>query len=539
MQRQPLRPVLNNNRCSLSLRKSWDLSLPRSAHLHYPRAAYCESLHLIFQADLIGRRPMDDRHSAPATESLPLLRNESNPRPYQAYCITEASRPPTPDVPTPKPLRIRTPLATPLAEQRESEPRQSTINSIVKALAIKFEQGCITTCQVERDKEHGRGIPPNENPRSGNTSLEIDDHIVQAVTPRGSHPLMTTESTVCDRTPSHLRMQQSSPTYVALSPTYRCKPLPHHANIATMEHRPLPPLPLEPILNAGVYDLISERVLCQSPTPSRRGDQQNKTPYTSFDPENGGLQATSSPSRYLDRDPTETLRSGNTSEAEVSYTDLRSLQADGFSQRCCPAAQQDEALLGVTQLPSAEELYNPHGLLADMEETRRAHRRTRPKDAKFRYLFGSRPPVRLDNPPPEPPHRPAPILTSIPQSNNVSDQPSTDTYFFAPQPSSTPAKVDTQAGPRPPPWVSTDNLEMRRQMRSDAREREDARKYRLTTDSGSSTYKGSDSTDSLRENTMRREVEEYREQVLRIYPDLEFDGRAGEGRRRRWCCVVM
>ncbi|KAF1919150.1 hypothetical protein BDU57DRAFT_536163 [Ampelomyces quisqualis] len=420
---------------------------------------------------------MDDSHSAPlgtqegsATKILPLLRGHSGSRPYQAYCVTEPSRTPTPDPLTPEPLRIRSSLAGP----HEDEPRNPPSNAIVRALAVRFQLGGITTFQEQKDEEHGRKLPPNEGSRSRSTMLAIDHHITQAATPRGSHPLTTSKSTVCDRTPSHLRMQQTTQTYGAISPKYRRKPLPQHANISTMERHPLPPLPLEPIPNAEVHDIVPKRALCQSPTPFRAVDDQNKTYFAS------------------------------------------------------------------TQLPSADELYTPRGFLSDIEDFRRAPRRTQPKDAKFRYQFGRRPSIRFDNPPPTPPHRSAPITTNSSQPNQVGDHSIRDNYFAPLSLSSNlVAKVDTQLGPRPPPWGSTDNLEMRRQTRSDAREREDARKYRLTADSGSSLYKGSDSTDSLRENTMRREVEEYREQVLRIYPDMEFNGRAGEGGRRRCCCVVM
>jgi hypothetical protein len=37
---------------------------------------------------------------------------------------------------------------------------------------------------------------------------------------------------------------------------------------------------------------------------------------------------------------------------------------------------------------------------------------------------------------------------------------------------------------------------------------------------------------------MRREVEEYKAQVLRVYPDMEFDGEAGKGGRECACNVM-
>jgi hypothetical protein len=114
-----------------------------------------------------------------------------------------------------------------------------------------------------------------------------------------------------------------------------------------------------------------------------------------------------------------------------------------------------------------------------------------------------------------------------------------DNHYKQPLPTSgRQPHIDAHAGPRPPPWVSFDDLEQQRQTRSDIREREDARLYRIAAGRGAASSKGSDSTNSLPENPMRREVEEYREQVLRVYPDMEFDGTAGLG-GRSCCCVVM
>jgi hypothetical protein len=58
----------------------------------------------------------------------------------------------------------------------------------------------------------------------------------------------------------------------------------------------------------------------------------------------------------------------------------------------------------------------------------------------------------------------------------------------------------------------------------------------LTTDS-TSVYQKSISTDSLGKDPLR-EVEEYREQILGVYPDMEFNDEAGRG-DRRWCCCVL
>jgi hypothetical protein len=75
---------------------------------------------------------------------------------------------------------------------------------------------------------------------------------------------------------------------------------------------------------------------------------------------------------------------------------------------------------------------------------------------------------------------------------------------------------------------------MQRRGRGDAREREDARQFRLRAAAGK--------TLDLKESLVRMEVEGYREQVLMVYPDMAFDGSAAErakGRDCCWCCVMM
>jgi hypothetical protein len=50
-------------------------------------------------------------------------------------------------------------------------------------------------------------------------------------------------------------------------------------------------------------------------------------------------------------------------------------------------------------------------------------------------------------------------------------------------------------------------------------------------------YQRNYSPDSLCKDPMR-EVQEYRQQIRRVYPDMEFDGEAGSG-GRGCCCNVM
>jgi hypothetical protein len=69
----------------------------------------------------------------------------------------------------------------------------------------------------------------------------------------------------------------------------------------------------------------------------------------------------------------------------------------------------------------------------------------------------------------------------------------------------------------------------------DARERDQARKFRSAVTSQS---RSEGSTDSFGQEKMKKEVEEYKEQVMSVYPDMAFDGSAGKG-GRSCCCVVM
>ncbi|KAH7555190.1 hypothetical protein BM1_06813 [Bipolaris maydis] len=80
-----------------------------------------------------------------------------------------------------------------------------------------------------------------------------------------------------------------------------------------------------------------------------------------------------------------------------------------------------------------------------------------------------------------------------------------------------------QNGPRPPPWGSYDDLALQRRQRQQRNERrgrardETRNLVRETTSSVEDPGEG-----------LSREVNEYREQILSVYPDMEFDGHAGE-----------
>ncbi|KAL5116872.1 hypothetical protein ACEQ8H_005224 [Pleosporales sp. CAS-2024a] len=220
---------------------------------------------------------------------------------------------------------------------------------------------------------------------------------------------------------------------------------------------------------------------------------------------------------------------------DVSAPSLDTVVASSCGEKPSPDSQ--------LQVASLEALYISRGLFApathdDDDDDKRAFRRTAPKDAMLRYQFGRRPSIQLDSPqPPIPPRSPSRLC----RSSAAGAPGKRSTNFSKPLPPTSDNKpARTSPGPRPPPWGSSDNLELHRQTRHNSRDREEARRLRHS--ASSSMYKALVlSTDTLPHEVMKREVDEYREQVLRVYPDMEFDGSAKEGGRTcfRWLCVVM
>lgn len=544
--------TFNNNR-SPSLCRTWNYAPPLSGLLNYHRSVTFGHFHKISHTKSSsmamgsGRlSPSVDLDAGKASnESSPLLHNDQNPRPCQAYCVTEASsRPPSPNTLTPRPLRIRRSLS-PIRDDESrclpSIPPTPSTTALIEQDHRDVENVPALGVGGDEEEEHTNGSPQYRS-----TMLLDANHITQAVTPRGSPPLMDNQPIMYDRTPSQVRMQRSTPEYVATTSTCRRKPLPQHAVDTSMAHRPLPPLPPEtaPVkasydVRRGSHNADSEEVdEGEAWRPSlayfgieKLGDgprsQSQVVPQMSL--ETDAVHGPGSePSRSSDEGPT-------THRIMDKRTSYHSWKPRGRTTRS--PARTD--LGGHIQMASSGDLYEPRGLLSEMDDDRRAFRRTQPKDAKFKYQFGRRPSTGLERPPLPPPQQSLPNLSVIHYSPTVTNPPQTYEALRRPSPSpSLRSYAETQAGPRPPPWGSSDNLELRRQTRSEAREREEARRFRMTIDGGSSIYKGSDSMDSLRQNTMRREVEEYREQVLQIYPDMEFDGNAGKGGRTCYCVVM-
>lgn len=534
-----------------SIHQPWITS--NSLHVNCPGSPFHESAPFMTPTNLAST-PMDNDHLIAMSsqvkgsgESTSLFPNEPEPRPYQAYCVTEASsRPPSPDILRPQPLHIRSSVV----RERNTATRSSTSEPIVQASATNIEESSILAIPPgEANESNEPLVPSNQELSLGSTMLANRHHITQAVTPRGSHPLKTDQTRMYDATPSHLRMQPITPKDVATSTAFRRKLLPRNNSDVGMDHHPLPPLPNE---TAAILDLHGYKVESQTLDggSSKRTRQQlklrvqsgNASPITErYSFNDHGAEERAMPMRTAASrgEITSLTESSAIPPIDVYAPGLQAPGIDVSAPEFDERLRQSDARQWQPQLKSSEELYIPRGLLAELEDDRRAHRRTQPKDAKLKYQFGRRPSVRLDNMPPPPPlHAPWPKPSQTVLQSDTKERPRSNDYFQQP-PLSPYLDAKLSPGPRPPPWGSHDNLKLQRITRSGAREREDARKYRLTADSGSSTYKGSESTESLRENTMRREVEEYREQVLRLYPDLEFDVNTGKvGRSCCWCVVM-
>ncbi|USP78532.1 hypothetical protein yc1106_05806 [Curvularia clavata] len=96
---------------------------------------------------------------------------------------------------------------------------------------------------------------------------------------------------------------------------------------------------------------------------------------------------------------------------------------------------------------------------------------------------------------------------------------------------------DVQNGPRPPPWGSDDDLALQRRIRSMLREQAQ-NPAGDTAPASMSAYQKLHSSKHLSED-LSREVEEYRQQILSVYPDMTLDGNADQDKGGCVCCVVM
>lgn len=497
--------------------------------------------------------PVEDRLESNSGVA-PLLSTNIRSR-YQAYCATEvSSRPSSPDTLTPGPLHIQSSLI----EKRDVEPDTERQTNVTQPPATSTEyQEDLATLSKRKNQCYEQRFSTNESPTSRHSELGIDNHIAQAVTPRGSHPLAGSQTPVYNRTPSHSRMQPIRQIHVPTSQPIPRKPVLQHENEAYMDRHPLPPLPAEiPVENNLVQPEIlslkrpisNEEVLTEA-TQSRPRLTWTVWGIPTRRPvvpaHHSGEISPRSATIPADTVPLSGSHSRSvTPEAESQHRGVMVPNNDALCRVASTKHKPGGLINEHAQFPSSVELYTPRGLFLDLEDDRRAHRRTQPKDTKLRYQFGQRPSPHSPSPPRVPARRQlSESLQRLASSESHGQTDCHDYYNLKSQTESFNSFTEAQLGPRPPPWGSYDNLEMQRRSRGDLREREEARKYRMIMD-GSSTVSlhiTSGSEDGFIKNPWRREVEEYREQVLHLYPDMEFDGTAGNGGRMWWCwgCVIM
>jgi hypothetical protein len=502
---------------------------------------------------------MDIAHLTPSRtgrgvsdEAFIFVHNDRQKRPYQAYCVTEASsRPPTPpDSFKPRPSPTHRSLST-QGRNFEPSPSQNDLFPQPPATNIEHDGSPATSPSKEKGCNEQQALPNRKTP-SRNTVVTSVNHITRAVTPRGSHPLVGSQTPTYDQVLSQFRVQPLAPSYATTSRAYQRKSLPQPASDWIMRSHPLPPLPNEICLDAegdrskgelcGAAKVKEDSLSTLETIP--KFSQSNHTDLSDnliAAPEDGKENAHIPPDMEVavERQP-RPFRRSVASPDDIRSSSLRPGEEEFFlisnkgPQQCYTAD-------GRAQLLSSKDVYGAQGMLEDLSANHHANRRTQPKDAKLKYQFGRRPSIQLKSPPLTLLHRHTPDSPTRYQSYDAASQKITTEHFNPPPSPSARSYTDIQAGPRPPPWAIYETLELQRRNRSELREREEARKYRMTLDTSSSDslYKGGSSTFSLRESPMRREVEEYREQVLRLYPDLEFDGSAGKVGRGCWGCVVM
>ncbi len=487
---------------------------------------------------------MDPTHPMPSgtldeapSEALPLLHDIPFRRPYQAYCVTEASsRPPSPDDLSPKPLRTSaTPILhvvvdTESADIGTSDQNHSHLQATASSPGKYVESATLRKAGQYSNRQtslpNEKSLP--ESTKSGN----ISNHITRAVTPRGSHSLASFEVTAYDRPPSHSRMQRSASSNDGTLHKVPRKPLKRHDDHFGVHQRPLPTLPLETALVVGEHE--QEIDLHNGDTYGRLSEQIHVQPLlvTKF------LKGSDTKASSLYKQSDSLIPSRPLPDLPINIIPTQLSQGDVLEHAILPPTLEESSNIAYLNKPSssprkddildknacespAAELYVPRGHWDDVDDEARVLRRTQLRTTNSKNQFGQL----------SAHHSAWPPSVSLPRDSHL--QPVCCLANPAP---SFYSSTDIQNGPRPPPWGSYEDLAIQRRQRGDARERAQIRANRLTTDS-TSVYQKSISTDSLGKDPLR-EVEEYREQILGVYPDMEFNGEAGRG-DRRWCCCVL
>lgn len=479
--------------------------------------------------------------------------------PYQAYCETiSSSRPQSPDVFTTPPThsepfkpvqssrtatytaRITTRktngLSVSTSTSRETYPQQIA-PSIKSSIAAGTDRDHETPAQ--RTSLHGYALSTN---RYRTVSLNP--------TPRGSQSGHGSGTMSRNRTPSLSQAHQANGSLRPPSQSITTRTPLRQKRYGRMNYHPLPPLPPSPpdtpVSAPSIHQSLGNTTVNFSRGEIKRKSVQQQV-YNKVLPHQPCADSHVTPPVHPDASLAEATAGherpqSKASRRTVTFADdttisSRSSSPDHHSRVYDRTLRQSKSFSSEPQTRSSLRLCRSYdsllaaGIAPENDARIQASRRTAPKDFQHRYAFGQRPVSRVVPPPNlgrtcNPNYNPR-LSTSKAQYRGLATLPR--------PPRSSLRVSETQTGPRQPPWGSLDNLEERRERRVDAREREQVKQFRAATLSEATTL---GSTDSFGRDKLKKEVEEYKEQVMSVYPDLTFDGNAGkEG--RRCCCAVM
>jgi hypothetical protein len=465
-------------------------------------------------------------------------------RPYQAYCETvTSSRSQTPDI-----------FATPPTHSSPSPPIRTPRTPTYTARIITRKANTSSSYRAARLQDVAVPGTSDGDSNEGDVAARRDLPKVylavqQSTPPRSSHSDKVADRMSRNRTPSLSQVRQAN---LRPQTTIYHTPL-KQKRYGRMEYHPLPPLPPSPPASPTPLaddEEISAKTMVNfsrgetSPKPLQVQDQ-TKASHRSCGNPTPGPTSSAPDEKFASVRAEEERPDSKASRRTVTFADDTTISSRSswpvhLSHAPDRTLRQSESFCTETQLPSSLRLYRSHDSLLAANPVFKddmctnAARRTTPKDFKHKYPFGQRPVSRT-----APPISPvSPGRCSNPNYNPRLSTSKAQYRGLASLPRPLPSSLriaQPQAGPRQPPWGSLGHLEEQRERRLDARERDQAKQFRTAALSEATTLA---ETDVYGKDRMKKEVEEYREQVVSVYPDMAFDGSAGKG-GRGCCCIVM
>lgn len=475
-------------------------------------------------------------------------------RPYQAYCETvTSSRSPTPEVFSTPPTHsepfqsvevYKTPTYTARITSRKPTASVTSTSSYRAAHVLQVTAPDTSRLTDSVSSKHDTTIR--------RISSQEGTNVQQTAAPGLRHLRGIPEPTSRNHTPSLSHVQQSDRFLQAAAQSATPRTSMRQKRYGRTEYNPLPPLPPSPP-DTPVNDEKTQAVV-QKAVNFSRGEVRTESPQIQkqrkMSHRTCGAVFVSPPrldttnhhdATVLERPQSKASRRTVTFADDTTISSRSSSPVHSHAQD--RTLRQSRSFSGETQIPSSLRLYRSHDSLlaaksfSSNDVTAHASRRTTPKDFRHRYHFGQRPPSHLHAPPP------------LGRSTNLAYNPRLSTskaqyrgLGTLPRPLPSSLRVaQPQVGPRCPPWGSLANLDSQREIRLDARERDQARQFRAATLSEATTLTSSTGgVDGYGKEKVKvkKEVDEFREQVTSVYPDMAFDGNAGKG-GRSCCCVVM